>query len=152
MRYIFLLIFSLLLISCKTPYQKTGLTGGYEESQLSENIYRVYFRGNGYTSMERAADFALIRAAELTIDKGYKFFAIISNDETLKHDANLVNSYDPNTGGYTASRIVVSKKPRSTIIFAMFNEKNPESIMFEAQYICKDLAKKYEITCNASIE
>jgi len=152
MRYIFLLIFSLLLISCATPYQKDGFRGGYVESQLSENIYRVYFGGNGYTSTQRAADFALIRAAELTIDKGYKFFVIISNDESLKHDAQLYNRYDPNTGGYTAANIVVTQKPKSTIVFAMFNEKNPESIMFEARYICNDLAKKYEITCNAIIE
>ncbi len=35
---------------CSTSYQSDSWTGGYSEIQLADNIYKVSFRGNGYTS------------------------------------------------------------------------------------------------------
>lgn len=66
----FLLIggFSLLLLEgCATSHQEKGFTGGYSETQLAPDVFRVNFAGNGYTSSERAQDFALLRAAELSL-------------------------------------------------------------------------------------
>src|SRR5437764_1386447 len=60
-----IMIGGLLFVACATPYQRHGFTGGFSESQLDENVFRVNFRGNGYTSPERAADFTLLRSAEL---------------------------------------------------------------------------------------
>ena len=54
----------LALTGCMTAYQPDGLTGGYSEVQLSENVWRVSFKGNGYTSRERAVDMALLRSAD----------------------------------------------------------------------------------------
>ena len=48
--------------SCATTYQSEGLTGGFSETQLDENIFRVTFYGNGYTGKERVTDFALLRS------------------------------------------------------------------------------------------
>ena len=52
------------LTSCATGYQKQGFTGGFDETRLDRNIYRVAFKGNGFTSQERAADLVLLRCAE----------------------------------------------------------------------------------------
>ena len=49
----------LLVAACATTYQPSGLTGGFDEVQLDTNVYQVSFRGNGYTSAERAADLCL---------------------------------------------------------------------------------------------
>ena len=66
----------LALAGCSTPYQRTGFTGGFSETRLQENAFSVSFRGNGYTSRERSTDFALLRCAELTLENGFKFFAV----------------------------------------------------------------------------
>lgn len=74
-----LFLFSMLgLTGCATGYHSTGFTGGFHETQLAPDIFRVAFHGNGYTSMDRAQDFTLLRAAELTLANGYHCFAIIN--------------------------------------------------------------------------
>ncbi|WP_156955896.1 CC0125/CC1285 family lipoprotein [Solidesulfovibrio alcoholivorans] len=80
-----------MVAGCASPYQSHGLGGGYDDIALAPNIYRVSFRGNGYTSMERAKDYALLRAAEITISNGYQFF-IITTDES---DAKRMSIYVP---------------------------------------------------------
>ncbi len=66
MKEVFLLlasVFSLWFLSgCATSYQQRGFAGGYSETQLAPDVFRVNFEGNGYTSSERAQDFALLRA------------------------------------------------------------------------------------------
>src|ERR1700753_3173424 len=67
----------LALSACATAYQRNGLTGGFSDTQLAENVFQVNFNGNGYTSFERASDFALLRSAELVAEHGYPFFVIV---------------------------------------------------------------------------
>ena len=67
-------IFSLIplaaaLLGCATAYQPQGLSGGFTETQLAPDVWRVSFSGNGYTKGERAEDFAMLRSAELTLGK-----------------------------------------------------------------------------------
>src|SRR6266478_2576237 len=68
-----------LLAGCATPYQAKGMTGGFSETQLDENVFQVRFNGNGYTSGERAADFTLLRSAELAREHDYAYFVIVQS-------------------------------------------------------------------------
>jgi hypothetical protein len=73
------LAFFLLMIlwGCSgTPYQPSGLIGGYEERQLSANSFKVFFHGNGYTRGDRASDFTLLRSAEVAEQNGFPYFVI----------------------------------------------------------------------------
>jgi hypothetical protein len=70
----------ILLASCATPYQPKGFTGGFSETPLSENTFRVYFRGNGYTGEERAEDFTLLRSAQLAEEHGFPYFIIVDEN------------------------------------------------------------------------
>ena len=63
-----------------TPYQVLGDDGGYTEQQLESDRYRVKFEGNGATSRETVEDFALYRAAELTLQTGNDYFKVVSKD------------------------------------------------------------------------
>ena len=47
------------------------MSGGFTESQLDTNVFRVTFKGNGYTSPDRAEDMALLRSAELALQHGF---------------------------------------------------------------------------------
>lgn len=82
MNQVFALAVVILLAACASPYQPEGFGGGYSETQLSENIFKVSFRGNGYTSEDRAADMALLRSAELALENGFKYFAVV--DEQIR--------------------------------------------------------------------
>ena len=77
-KYFMLALTSCLLISCVSPYQPSGLGGGYTDMALNEDTYFVTFRGNGNTSAETVQNYVLRRSAELTISKGYKYFIILN--------------------------------------------------------------------------
>ena len=47
-------ILAAVLVSCATPYQSTGLLGGFSADELREDVFRVKFVGNGYTAAETA--------------------------------------------------------------------------------------------------
>lgn len=64
--------------SWDTPYQAAGLRGGYSDTRLSEGQYRVNFMGNGFSFDGDAADFALLRAAELCRTNGYSHIEVLS--------------------------------------------------------------------------
>jgi hypothetical protein len=66
--------------SFATPYQASGLFGGYEERRLSENSFKVFFHGNRYTRGERAADFALLRSAEVADQHGFPYFVVAEEE------------------------------------------------------------------------
>ena len=72
------LLCAILLMSCATPYQPVNLFGGYREEQLAPDIYRVAFFGNGYTNGQTAAEYAIHRCAELTQQRGYRYFGILA--------------------------------------------------------------------------
>ena len=66
-----------------SKYKPDGFSGGYSEQQIALNRYKVTFRGNGYTGRTTVQNRAMLRAAELTLEKGKDLFAIIFDDEML---------------------------------------------------------------------
>ena len=71
----------LLLAGCATQYQPLGEEGGYAETELGNDTFEVAFIGNSQTGTEMVEEFALLRAAELCLERGYKFL-VIKSDET----------------------------------------------------------------------
>src|SRR5271165_5103466 len=77
MKYLALIGF-LALASCATEYQPQSFTGGYSEFQVAPDTATVTFNGNGYTSGQRAAQMAILRCADLTLQSGYRYFTALS--------------------------------------------------------------------------
>ena len=71
-----------LITSCATSYKKSGWGGGYNDSQVSTDMYEVEFNGNGYTSEGTVLNYLKRRCAELTIEKGYTHYSIIKERDT----------------------------------------------------------------------
>lgn len=67
------------LSACSTPYGPNAIFGGYSEKEIEPSIWRVRFGGNGYTTYETVQTYWLYRCAEMTIEKGFDGFEIISN-------------------------------------------------------------------------
>ncbi|HWA64090.1 MAG TPA: hypothetical protein VG939_22165 [Caulobacteraceae bacterium] len=81
MRWNHLLVVGLaagLLASCATTYDKEGWTGGFSEQQLGPARWRVVFSANGYTSRETAQTYWLYRCAQLTLEKNYTAFRVVT--------------------------------------------------------------------------
>lgn len=74
------LLTPLLLSGCFGPtlYQVHQLSGGYRESPVSQNRWYVEFYGNGYTSRDSVMAYWLYRCAELTLQKGFEYFVLVS--------------------------------------------------------------------------
>ena len=153
MKKITLFVLLLFLFGCSTSYQSIGVTGGFTETRLNENIFRVSFRGNGFTSSEQAADFALLRSAELTLLYGYKYFIVIDNSEVVD-----VNSYTTPVTSYTTvygntaqtyyygGATYNISRPSSTNVIACFHEKPTDTVLsFDAEFLYNQLTTKYEI-------
>lgn len=70
---------SLLFGAC-TAYQPLGATGGFRETQLSDNAYQVRVQGNGYTSRDRTSQYLLRRCAELTLEHGKRYFTLAGGE------------------------------------------------------------------------
>ena len=79
---------AILLAACATqpPYRAAEAGGyGYSERQLTEDQYRIHFRGRG-DNTSRAIDYALLRASELTLEKGFDWFDIASRDTLVDRE------------------------------------------------------------------
>ncbi|MDP3173959.1 MAG: hypothetical protein Q8M88_05955 [Phenylobacterium sp.] len=67
-----------------TPYQPNvpgqAASGGYSEVRIEPNRWRVNFSGNSLTSRETVEGYLLFRAAELTLQQGDDWFAIVQRD------------------------------------------------------------------------
>ncbi len=83
-KFVYLLVIIILCSGCATAYKKDGIFGGYTDTRIQDDIFRVSFKGNGYTSSTRATDFALLRGAELVLANGYQYFVIIKENEETK--------------------------------------------------------------------
>lgn len=78
-KFILALILPVVAISgCATAYQKEGVfTNGYSDYRPSEDTFVVTFRASEHTPDHLAMQYALQRAAELTLKNGYRFFSVL---------------------------------------------------------------------------
>ena len=89
MKFFAILTIAALLIGCAA----TGPTAygpaddgrfGYEETRIEEDRFRVVYRGSGGMAPGAVEDYALRRAAELTLANGYDWFRVVFRD--LSHE------------------------------------------------------------------
>lgn len=148
-----------MLCACSTGYQSVGFTGGYEDTRLDENIFSISFRGNAYTSTQRAQDFALLRAAELTLQHGYKYFAIISSDRYISTTTYTTptetktkaqvryyggTAYGESKSITTGGDTYTFNKPRVSLMIISFPEKpETDATIFNARFLRDSIRKKY---------
>ena len=91
------------LAGCVTPtlYQPMESYGfiiergmeGYEDIQVDKNTYRVNFQGNSATNKERVERYAIYRCAELTMEKGYDYFVVISESSATEVSSSSSSGY-----------------------------------------------------------
>ncbi len=148
------------LQGCETSYQSSGFAGGYSETQLDTNVFKVTFRGNGYTGRERASDFSLLRCAELALQNGYKYFVVIdansytSNSTYTTPSTSNTTANVYGTGNYAYGNATTTtyggqtyniSKPSSSNTIVCFIEKPTNGFSYNAEFIYKNITQKYGI-------
>lgn len=113
-----------ILVSCATPYQKQGFRGGYSESQVNRDLYEVVFDGNGYTKQSTVYEYLKRRCAEITLEKGYSHYVILSGkDET--------SGYIQTINGETSS----VEKPSNRVLIKLLKDPSPDVIAYDANMV-----------------
>lgn len=103
-RISFLFAGILFLSSCATPYKADGNLGGFGETQLDDNVFSVYFRGNAFIEQRNVKTYLLYRCAELTLEKGYDYFVIVGADTEATRGAIVTpGSYSSTTTGHATA-------------------------------------------------
>lgn len=141
------IVFTLLFIAgcTATSYHPLNYNGGYSETQLSEDIYKVNFKGNGYTSAEQASDFSLLRCADLSLANNFKYFYVLSEQQQIDSQSyyippttyNYSNGYSYTAGGFGG----VSQSPLSSYSIKMSNIK--DNFAYDAQFVVDSIELKY---------
>lgn len=168
-----LVVLAALTAGCATTYHSQSFTGGFTETRLDENVFKVRFAGNAYTSREKAADFCLLRCAELAQQHGYAYFIVVDSAHYTEdrlyttpmtaettgsaHTFGTANAYG-NTATYSGTtygratthvyggETYVMSKPRSENTVVCFKEKpNVQGLVFSAAFIIDSLKQKYGI-------
>lgn len=57
---------------------------GHYSTKLADNRYRVVYNGNNRIDLNKTKDYALLRAAELTLQEGYSWFEVVDRATTTK--------------------------------------------------------------------
>ena len=76
---------------------------GFTDAQLAPDEFMVTFQGNGHTTSAQADDFALLRAAQVTLEHGFAYFAVTDVTNTSSARPYIVRQqfftdYPPNMG------------------------------------------------------
>jgi hypothetical protein len=164
-----LILLVLLLVGCSS-YSKMGIVGpGYDETWINNTVVDVIYRGNGFTSAEKAKNYTLLRSAELALEKGYGFFQVLDEQYYFKetylapstHVRTRVGSpigYDykygtgmiPITTTVTQTAGSTVKKPRTWVRIKLM--QSPSSSLstggdiYNATYICKRITTEYGVS------
>ncbi len=106
MKKLMILGVSLALVGCSTsssPYGPVNADSrlGYQQTKIQQDRYRVRFTGKDLYEVQ---DYALLRAAELTLDEGFSHFKVIdghiSNDHGRRFPISSGVGVSLGNGGY----------------------------------------------------
>ena len=160
MRFLLISILAVFAVGCATPYQSAGLTGGYSETQLAPDVFRVSFQGNGYTSGDRAKDFVLLRAAELCLQRGFTCFAIIDESNSTTTSSFSTPGQSQTTGyayvcgntttymmstTYSPGQTFFFHKPNAGLLVQGFHTKPAGIFTFDAPFLQQSVRQRYGI-------
>jgi hypothetical protein len=150
------------LAGCATSYQPRGISGGYSDTRLGDNIFKISFEGNGYTGSGEADDMALMRASEVTIKNGFEYFYILSSSSRSNNFSFVMPSvatttfngsgYGNNFNGsaqtmYSGGQVISGSSPSVTLNIVCYKNKDSASMpVIEARTVWDQLSGKYKVT------
>lgn len=161
MKKVALVIIISILAGCATGYKTNGFGGGFEDTELSPNYFRISFRGNGVTSSERVYEYALLRASDLMMGRECKSFQVlnlknqtdtsyIDMPKTSTTSANVYTYGNYATGNATTTSFggglqSVNKAKTTLDVKCSNQEADPSLNIYDTNFINQKLKLKYKI-------
>ena len=135
-----------------TPYQATASDDGYSETRLSEDMFQVSFMGNRHTSAQQVQDFALLRAAEVTRANGFRWFAIVADERSVRARRRAIDgdSQTADSAHFQYATAVPSVrhagfKRRCGFRIQCFKTKPEGVYVFDAALVAQSLKTRYAV-------
>jgi hypothetical protein len=164
--YLFLAL--LFLAGCRTPYiaydcEPNGAPwpfpgwsceGGYSELELAPDTYQVSFSGKNI-STAKSQDYALLRAAELTLEKGQRYFLVSNSwgqtdvllqgspDQTVYHG----EGFSTTTGG----GIYSMNLPQATYVIRIIDTGEGHEGGYNALTVQRSIRNKYRLPAAVNV-
>jgi len=146
---------ALLLGGCATRYQQSGAQGGFTDLRLDDNVFKVTFDGNSFTSANQVEDMALLRASELTLAAGFHYFVVASSQANVEQiqqstpsqvttSGTVVGKTVQTTSKVTPGTNYTINKTSNSMIFVAFTERPSVGVPYDAKRIYESLAPKYK--------
>lgn len=150
-----ILAITVLLGGCVSQYKPntSRANGGYEETMLAQDTFQVSFQGNDLTKSSRVRDFAMLRAAELSLQKGFPYFVVLNmgtdtNSYQVPVSSGQVSSVT--YGNYTHTTfspmiVANARNYRAELMVKGFTADSAPSNALSAQEVMKDIKAKYKL-------
>lgn len=153
MKKIISLALCAVLAGCATGYSQYGANGGYESTMLAKDTFLVGFRGNDLTNATRVRDFAMLRSAELALEKGYPYFVVLDMGNTSDKKSVPLSSANVTTttyGNYShttynPAQIGNFTSHNTKIKFQGFTEQTAPANALKAVDVVRELRTKYKL-------
>jgi len=130
------------------PYSPLGL-GGYTETEVQPGIFLVQFIGNEHTPPDRPADFALLRAADLCLQRG-KNYMFVGNPERHYMATGSVSGTTTVVPASETSQLVSTPAPTLPVspiggVIVSCSETQADGA-WDAQFLARAIRTKYSIS------
>lgn len=150
--FVFVVLLSILLISCATEYQARSWMGdGYSESRIDSNTYRVEYECNEFTSEMICDSHLFRRCAELTLKAGFDYFVMIDHYTRMNERRNVVPGHydkvvtkkgneEKTSYVYRPAYTTVTTNPISTAMIKMYRGYKPSDYtrnVFDAREVMR---------------
>lgn len=144
-KQVFTYIFLVVLTGC-TSYGEMGFTGGVSSYKLSDNVYKVYARGNAFANKEKIEQFVLLKSAEIAKESGFDSFSFLDNKSgynttfstsSTPGSFNMTSYGNSYNGTYTAPAVSTQQynKPYSEALVTLHKGNGG---MFKAETIIEN--------------
>lgn len=157
-----LLVLVILVSGCATGYGSQGFGGGYTDVKIQDDIFKISFRGNAYLGSSKCQDYAMLRAAEVALENGYKYFIVLDDKSGTQqysyttpvesHTSGTINTYGSSATysgrtSYSGGQTYNFNKPRSNLMIRCFKGKPENSLAmpFDARQVKNNLRLQYSL-------
>jgi hypothetical protein len=116
---------------------------GYSETRMSPDTWKVMYRG--YSIPEaKAADFSLLRAADLMKAAGYPYFVILNERSS---SVSQGGGYGYMQGGTGSAFVASMSYPESNILVKGLTTKPKDStqMVYDSNFLSVELREKYHV-------
>lgn len=133
-------LLTLLLAGCSTSYHQKGFFGdGYSDYRVNQDKFAVTFRGNEFTDSEDVRRFALVRAAELTLQNGFRYFKILSEKDVSRQAVEISTKENEIS---TLKRKVKKEAPGIDLMIRCFDQEPGGDVIDAREFMSYNQPKK----------